>query len=85
MQISFTEETKAIYEHIAQSVGEAKYKIWFKSSSRFTLTEQGLDIAVPNSFIASWIENHFAKAIRDAMKAVTGSEGPVQFSIDSTL
>lgn len=85
MQISFTEETKAIYEHIAQSVGEAKYKIWFKNSSRFTLTEQGLDIAVPNSFIASWIENHFAKAIRDAMKAVTGSEGPVQFSIDSTL
>jgi chromosomal replication initiator protein len=85
MQVLFTEEIKSICDHLADSIGEAKYKIWFKNSARLTRTEQGLEIAVPNSFIASWIENHFAKAIRSAMQSVTGSDGPVQFVIDAAI
>lgn len=85
MQVLFTEEIKAICEHLAELVGEAKYKIWFKNSARMTLSEQGLEIAVANSFIASWIENHFARAIREAVKAVTGSDGPVRFVIDAAV
>lgn len=85
MQVSFKEDIKAISDHLAELVGEAKYKIWFKNSARLSLTEQGLEIAVANSFIASWIENHFAKAIRSAMKTVTGSDGPVKFVVDAAI
>lgn len=85
MQVSFKEDIKSISDHLAESVGEAKYKIWFKNSARLSLTAEGLEIAVANSFIASWIENHFAKAIRSAMKTVTGSDGPIRFVVDASI
>lgn len=85
MQTAFTDEIKIIQESIADSIGESKYKIWFRSSTRFTLTSEGLEIAVPNTFIAGWIENHFARVIQNALKAVKGSMGPIRFTIDSSL
>jgi len=85
MQTAFTDEIKAIHDSIAEAVGEAKYKIWFRNSTRFTLTDEGLEIAVPNTFIAGWIENHFAKVIHNALRTVKGSTVPVRFVIDAVL
>jgi chromosomal replication initiator protein len=85
MQTAFTDEIKAIHNSIAESVGEAKYKLWFRNSTRLTLTAEGLEIAVPNTFIAGWIENHFARAIQNALRAVNGSTVPIRFVVDSAL
>jgi chromosomal replication initiator protein len=85
MQTAFTDEIKIIHDSIAEAVGEAKYKIWFRNSTRFTLTEEGLEIAVANTFIAGWIENHFAKTIQNALKAAKGATGPIRFTIDASL
>jgi chromosomal replication initiator protein len=85
MQTAFTDEIKAIHNSIAESVGETKYKLWFRNSTRLTLTAEGLEIAVPNTFIAGWIENHFARAIQSALRAVNGSTVPIRFVVDSAL
>jgi chromosomal replication initiator protein len=85
MQTAFTDEIKSIHNLIAQAIGEAKYKIWFRNGTQLTLTDEGLEITVASSFIAGWIENHFARVIQNALKAVKGTTGPIHFSVDASL
>jgi chromosomal replication initiator protein len=85
MQTAFTDEIKSIHDSIAQAIGEAKYKIWFRSGTRLTLTDEGLEIAVANTFISGWIENHFARVIQNALKTVKGTTGPIRFTVDTSL
>ncbi|MGD9109559.1 MAG: chromosomal replication initiator protein DnaA, partial [Phycisphaerales bacterium] len=70
---------------LAERIGPQKYRIWFKHSTKLTLTNDYLNIGVPNLFIASWIENHFANDIAQAVKAITGQNLKVTFGIDPEL
>jgi len=85
MQSTITDETGAIAEVIEQRIGSQKYNIWFKNSTKLTIEENCLKIAVPNAFIAKWIQNHFVDQIQNAAKDVTGRAFEVSFSIDSKL
>jgi chromosomal replication initiator protein len=75
----------AINEALAEKVGPQKFRIWFKHSARLTLSEGYLKVSVPNSFIASWIENHFADEISQAVRSVTGMDVKVTFTVDPEL
>jgi len=74
-------QTSAINEALAERVGPQKFRIWFKNSTRLTLTEAYLKVGVPNLFIASWIENHFSNEISQAVRAVTGANRKIIFTI----
>jgi len=78
-------QISAISEALAEKVGPQKYRIWFKNSTKLTLTDGYLKIGVPNLFIASWIENHFLSEISQAVQAVTGDSGKITFAIDPEL
>ena len=78
-------QISAISEALADKVGQQKYRIWFKNSTRLTLTDGYLKVGVPNLFIASWIENHFSNEISEAVAAVTGDSRKVTFTIDPEL
>ncbi len=85
MQSTITDETSAVNEALAAKVGPQKFRIWFKNSTKLTLTDSYLKVGVPNLFIASWIENHFSNEISQAVKAVTGSERKITFAVDPEL
>ncbi|MBN1392173.1 MAG: chromosomal replication initiator protein DnaA [Sedimentisphaerales bacterium] len=85
MQAVITDETGALNEALAEKVGLQKFRIWFKNSTKLTLTGSYLKIDVPNLFIASWIENHFSNEISQAVRAVTGAERKITFTIDPSL
>jgi chromosomal replication initiator protein len=85
MQSTIMDETGAISEALAEKVGPQKFSIWFKNSTKLTLTDRCLKIGVPNLFIASWIENHFSNEISQAVRAVTGAEREIAFTIDPEL
>jgi chromosomal replication initiation ATPase DnaA len=70
MQSTITDEISAINEAIAEKIGPQKFRIWFKNSTRLTLTDAYLKVGVPNLFIAGWIENHFSNEINEAVRAV---------------
>ena len=74
-----------IQDRIAEKIGTQRYKVWFKNSTQFTLADGFLKIGVPNHFVGSWIESHFAEAIIDAARDVTGGELNLTFSIDPKL
>ena len=78
-------QIEAINKAIAEKIGQQRFHIWFKNSTRFTLTDGYLKIGVPNLFIASWIETHFANDINEAVFAVTGSVKKINFTIDPEL
>lgn len=86
-ECSREEETKinAINEALAQKIGPQKFRIWFKNSTKLTLTGGYLKVGVPNLFIASWIENHFLNEISQAVQTVTGTTAKITFTIDPEL
>ena len=76
---------QAINEALANKVGQQKYRIWFKNSTKLTLAAGYLKVDVPNLFIANWIENHFQNEINQAVRSVTGKNVQVTFTIDPEL
>ena len=76
---------QAINEALANKVGQQKYRIWFKNSTKLTLAGDYLKVDVPNLFIANWIENHFQNEINQAVRSVTGKNVKVTFTIDPEL
>jgi chromosomal replication initiator protein len=84
MQI-ITDDIAAINEAIAETIGQQKFRIWFKNSTRMSLADGYLKVGVPNLFIGSWIENHFANEINEAVRLITGQGVKVIFNIDPEL
>ena len=78
-------QVSAISESLAERIGQQKFRIWFKNSTKLTLAGDYLKVGVPNLFIASWIENHFSNEISDAVRSVTGIEAKITFTIDPEL
>jgi len=85
MQGTITDEASAVYNVIADRIGQQKFRIWFKNSTSLVLADGYLKIGVPNLFIASWIENHFLKEIDHAVQIVTGNRRKITFTIDPEL
>ncbi len=77
--------SSSIEKALSEKVGQKKFRIWFKNSTKMTLAGGYLKIGVPNLFIASWIENHFLNEITQVVRAVTGAEVKITFSIDPEL
>ena len=75
----------AINEALAETIGQQKFRIWFKNSTTLALCDGYLKVSVPNSFIAGWIENHFSNEIRQAVRSATGSDAMVTFTVNPEL
>ncbi|UCE49812.1 MAG: chromosomal replication initiator protein DnaA [Phycisphaerales bacterium] len=78
-------QVRAITESLAEKIGQQKFHIWFKNSTKLSLTGDYLKVGVPNLFIANWIENHFLSEINEAVRSVTGINAKITFTIDPEL
>lgn len=85
MEATFTDEIKAIQEHLACQIGAQQYQIWFKNATRLTLREDCLEIAVANPLISQWIQSHFEGPVRKAIEAVLNHPHPIQYRTDRSL
>jgi len=85
MHGTVTDEISAINDVLCQTIGQQKFKIWFKNSVRMALADGYLKVGVPNLFIAGWIENHFAEQLSQAARTVTGGDVKITFAIDPEL
>jgi chromosomal replication initiator protein len=75
----------AINDAIAEKIGQQKFRIWFKNSTRLTLSDGLLKIGVINPFIANWLESHFLGQVTEAARAVAGDGCQVSFIVDPQL
>jgi chromosomal replication initiator protein len=74
-----------INDAIAQKIGQQRYKIWFKNSTRLIVEGNYVKVGVPNLFIGGWIENHFTTQIHAAVSDVLKKPMKVIFAIDPEL
>jgi len=84
-QTIITDEISAINQTLADRIGQQKFRIWFKNSTRLTVSDDYLKVGVPNPFVGNWIENHFLADITAAVTAVTGSAKKITFNIEPEL
>ncbi len=78
-----SESVSAIQTLIAKKLGPQRYKVWFKNSTRLSLTNGFLKVDVPNLFVGSWIEDHFTDSIYAAAREVTGRDVHVTYAVDA--
>jgi chromosomal replication initiator protein len=75
----------AINDAISAKIGQQKFRIWFKNSTRLTLADGLLKVGVANQFMATWLQSHFNAEITEAAKTVMGADCRLMFAIDSQL
>ncbi|MBK8271033.1 MAG: chromosomal replication initiator protein DnaA [Planctomycetes bacterium] len=74
-----------IRNRIAEIVGPQKYKIWFKNSTQFSHGDGYLKVGVPNLFIGSFIEDHFADVIQQVAAEIFETPLQISYAIDPVL
>ena len=85
MDSSKADQIDKINEVLAHKVGQQRYKIWFKNSTRLTIEDNYVKVGVPNLFIGGWIESHFCDQIGAAVTEVTKRPVKIIFTIDPEL
>ncbi len=56
-----------VLENLKRELPEQSYKTWFSPLKVIRTSDSRIEIAVPDSFFKSWIEEHFQSNIRSAM------------------
>lgn len=85
MHVAISDPVSRIVERVEERIGPRRFRVWFKDATRFDVTDSCVRIDVPNSFVGTWIENHFAEEIAGAAREVLGSEVQLGFAVDPTL
>jgi len=66
-------------------IGPKRYNAWFTRGTRVSIEEGRVKVAVPNEFVANWIEAHYHADIVAAAQDHAGSGASVLVTIDPTL
>jgi len=74
-----------ILARLSEIVGPNNYKVWFHNSTHMIVADGFLKVGVPNVFVGSWIENHYAEAISTAAREVLGKDVHVNYAIEPSL
>ena len=77
--------TQQIYQTLRQEIGPRKYNAWFKHGTRLIIEDAHVKIAVPNPFVANWIEGHYCSDVAKVVESHTGVKRPVIVTIDTEL
>jgi len=70
---------------LEERLGPQTFNAWFRHGTRFTLENGHIRLAVPNPFVANWIETHYRSDIVSAIRQSIGSERPLVVTIDPAL
>lgn len=74
-----------VYQKLHERIGPQKFNAWFKHGTRLTIEDGYIKLAVPNPFVANWIESHYQADIAGASEASTGTRRAVLVMIDPAL
>ncbi|MEO0586729.1 MAG: DnaA/Hda family protein [Planctomycetota bacterium] len=76
-------EPTGIAERLAARIGDRPYAMWFERSAklRFEAEARVVHVAVPNRFVADWIERKYEADVAQAAAEAVGVTGPVSVSV----
>jgi chromosomal replication initiator protein len=74
-----------IRDRLEQLVGAQRFRVWFKNTTHFTLTQEYLKVGVPNLFVGNWIEAHYTENLLQAVRDVAGCQVELFVNVDPRL
>jgi len=74
-----------IYKMLHEKIGTRKFNAWFKHGTRLTIEDGHVKLAVPNPFVANWIDGHYRADIASVAEEHTNVRRPVVVTIDASL
>ncbi len=74
-----------ILQTLRGRIGPQKFRAWFKSGTTLSLDDSHLKVAVPNPFVANWIETHYVSEIASATEDRLGQQRTVMVTVDPEL
>ena len=75
MNATDTDVVAAIAQELAAQVGELRYNLWFRDSTRLELTDHELVVGVPNLFMRDWLDGNFLAPLLKAAEAPSEKAG----------
>lgn len=66
---------------LSERIQPQSFKTWLKPTQLICDDGNILEIAVPNRFVANWLENHYTDQILQAVQSVFGSQRKLKFSV----
>jgi chromosomal replication initiator protein len=85
VQVAISDPASRIAQRIEDKIGPRRFRVWFKDATRLDVTDHCVRIDVPNSFVGTWIENHFADHIVTAAREILGGQVQIGFAVDPGL
>ncbi len=79
--IQNSQQWKDCQRYIAQRLNEQSFNTWFKSIQGQANGNGSFKLAVPNQFVADWIEGHFTDILDEAFREVLGQPFEIEFIV----
>ncbi|MFW6061962.1 MAG: DnaA N-terminal domain-containing protein, partial [Planctomycetota bacterium] len=68
------EAVQKILHNLQERIGPQKFNAWFRHGTQLHLCEDHLKVAVPNPFVANWIESHYVGELGQLARDHTGED-----------
>ncbi len=82
-KIGESQQWRNCLKYLAQRMPEQSFSTWFKPTKGEPNGQSQFKIAVPNQFVADWIQNHFSELINEAFTEVLGGQYEAVYVIAS--
>ena len=76
---------RGLLDKLRERIGPQKFNAWFRHGTHMHLDKGVLRIAVPNPFVANWIETHYQAEIAAILAEQTGCDKSITVTVDPTL
>ena len=64
---------------LKEKISTQAFKTWFTPTKGISFRANVLTVAVPNIFFIDWLEDHYHKLMRDALRQVNGKRTQLKF------
>lgn len=79
------EKLPCILQTLLEQIGLQRYNAWFKHGTTIGIQDGHVHVAVPNPFVANWIEQHYLGALAAATALHLDASWPVVVAVDAGL
>lgn len=70
---------------IKEEIPRESYEIWLKPIKPINISENVLEIGVPNAFFKNWLNTHFKSTLDSYLKKITNNLMSIDFTISSKI
>jgi len=70
-----------IKEVIKEHINIRSYNTWFAPTQAVSLSDNTLEIAVPNRFFCEWIDTHYANLVQNAIAQILGESKKIKYLV----